>query len=64
MLNYVDHPAIFEGMNAHLWAPNSARMLWMTQPAWPSTMWRILIMATTQASYYGVKEHASLCIFN
>src|SRR3984957_7252120 len=30
MLDYVDHRAIFEGMNAHLWAPNSGRMLWMT----------------------------------
>ncbi|MGA7914128.1 MAG: sugar-binding domain-containing protein, partial [Candidatus Acidiferrales bacterium] len=57
MLNYVDHRAIFEGMNAHLWAPNSARMLWMTQPAWPSTMWQILDHDyDTQASYYGVKE--------
>jgi beta-galactosidase/beta-glucuronidase len=36
MMNYVDHLAIFEGMNAHLWAPNSGRMLWMTQPAWPA----------------------------
>jgi len=33
MLNYVDHRAIFEGMNANLWAPNSGRLLWMTQPA-------------------------------
>jgi len=38
MMSYVDHRAIFEGMNAHLWSPNSGRMLWMTQPAWPSTM--------------------------
>ncbi len=57
MLNYVDHRAIFEGMNAHLWAPNSGRMLWMTQPAWPSTMWQILSHDyDTQASYYGVKK--------
>ncbi len=56
MLNYVDHRAIFEGMNAHLWTPNSGRMLWMTQPAWPSTMWQILSHDyDTQASYYGVK---------
>ena len=27
MLDYVDHRAIFEGMNAHLWAPNSGRLL-------------------------------------
>jgi hypothetical protein len=57
MLNYVDHRAIFEGMNANLWTPNSGRLLWMTQPAWPSTMWQILSSDyDTQASFYGVKE--------
>ncbi|HEY4380797.1 MAG TPA: LamG-like jellyroll fold domain-containing protein [Acidobacteriaceae bacterium] len=57
MLNYVDHRAIFEGMNANLWSPNSGRLLWMTQPAWPSTMWQILSSDyDTQASYYGVKK--------
>ena len=57
MLNYVDHRAIFEGMNAHLWAPNSGRMLWMTQPAWPSNMWEILTSDyDTQASFYGTMK--------
>ena len=57
MLDYVDHRAIFEGMNAHLWEPNSGRMLWMTQPAWPSNMWQILSSDyDTQSSYYGVKK--------
>lgn len=57
MLNYVQHRAIFEGMNAHLWAPNSGRLLWMTQPAWPSTMWQILSSDyDTQASFYGTKK--------
>jgi hypothetical protein len=57
MLNYVDHRAIFEGMNAHLWAPNSGRLLWMTQPAWPSNMWQIFSHDyDTQASFYGVKK--------
>jgi len=57
MLNYVDHRAIFEGMNAHLWTPNSGRMLWMTQPAWPSNTWQILTSDyDTQASFYGVKK--------
>jgi hypothetical protein len=57
MLNYVDHRAMFEGMNAHLWAPNSGRMLWMTQPAWPSNYWEILSHDyDTQASFYGVKK--------
>ena len=57
ILNYTEHRAIFEGMNAHLWAPNSGRMLWMTQPAWPSNMWQILSSDyDTQASFYGVKK--------
>jgi hypothetical protein len=56
MLDYVDHRAIFEGMNAHLWSPNSGRLLWMTQPAWPSTMWQILSSDyDTQSSFYGTK---------
>jgi hypothetical protein len=57
MLDYVDHRAIFEGMNAHLWAPNSGRMLWMTQPAWPSNVWQILNSDyDTPSSFYGVKK--------
>ena len=57
LFNYVDHQAIFEGMYAHLWAPNSGRMIWMTQPAWPSTMWQMYSSDyDTQASFYGVKK--------
>ena len=57
MLDYVDHRAIFEGMNAHLWDPNSGRLLWMTQPAWPSNTWQILNSDyDTQSSFYGVKK--------
>ena len=57
MLNYVEHRAIFEGFNSHLWTPNSGRLLWMTQPAWPSSSWQILGSDyDTQASYYGVKK--------
>jgi hypothetical protein len=57
MLNYTEHRAIFEGFNAHLWSPSSGRMLWMTQPAWPSTSWQILSSDyDTQASFYGVKK--------
>lgn len=57
MLNYIDHRAIFEGMNAKLWQPNSGRMLWMDHPAWPSNVWEIYSSDyDTQASYYGVKE--------
>jgi archaellum component FlaF (FlaF/FlaG flagellin family) len=53
----VDHRAIFEGMNANLWSPNSGRILWMTQPAWPSTMWQILSSDyDTQGSFYGTQK--------
>ena len=57
MINYANHRAIFEGMNAHLWNPNTGRMLWMTQPAWPSTNWQILSSDyDTQGSFYGAKK--------
>jgi hypothetical protein len=59
LLNYDSHRAIFEGMNAGLWRENSGRMLWMTQPAWPSTMWQILSHDyDTHAAFYGVKSAA------
>jgi hypothetical protein len=44
-------------MNAHLWSPNSGRLLWMTQPAWPSNTWQILNADyDTQSSFYAVKK--------
>jgi hypothetical protein len=56
LLNYVGHRAVFEGFNSHLWNPNSGRMLWMTQPAWPSTEWQIFSHDyDTHAAFYGVK---------
>lgn len=42
LLQYESHRAIFEGMNAGLFTRNSGRLLWMTQPAWPSTNWQIM----------------------
>ena len=59
LLNYESHRAIFEGMNAGLWRQHSGRMLWMTQPAWPSTMWQILSHDyDTHGAFYGVKSAA------
>lgn len=56
MFNYVNYRAIFEGFNAHMWTRDSGRLLWMTQPAWPSNHWEIYSHDyDTQASYYGVK---------
>lgn len=59
LMNYETHRAMFEGLNAELWTRSSGRMLWMTQPAWPSTMWQILSKDyDTHAAFYGVKAAA------
>ena len=59
MMNFDAHRAIFEGMNAGLWSSTSGRLLWMTQPAWPSSEWQILSHDyDTQASFYAVKSAA------
>jgi hypothetical protein len=57
LLNFETHRAIFEGMNAGLFTKNSGRLLWMTQPAWPSTHWQMLSHDyDTHASFFGVKK--------
>jgi len=57
MMNYVTYRALFEGFLAHLWTRNSARLLWMTHPSWPSNMWQIYDSDyDTTAAYYGVKS--------
>jgi len=59
LMNFEAHRAVFEGFNAGLWSRNSGRLLWMTQPAWPSTVWQILSADyDTNAAYYGVKSAA------
>ena len=70
MLDYAGHRAIFEGMAAHLWEPNSGRLIWMTQPAWPSMEWNFLGHDyDTQSSFYGTQKacepiHAQLDLSN
>ena len=57
MLTYEAHRAAFEGFNAHLWSPNGGRLLWMTQPAWPSTVWQIFSHDyDTAGAFYGTKK--------
>lgn len=57
MLQYVSYRAILEGFNAGLWKTNSARMFWMTQPAWPSSAWQIFSSDyDTHAAFYGAKK--------
>ena len=59
LMNFEDYRAIMEGMNAELWTKTSGRLLWMTQPAWPSTMWQIMSHdGDTHASFFGFKAAA------
>lgn len=59
LLNYEAHRAIFEGMNAGLFTRNSGRLLWMTQPAWPSTTWQIYSHDyDTHAAFFGTRKGA------
>ncbi|GII30163.1 discoidin domain-containing protein [Planotetraspora mira] len=39
-VNYENHRAMFEAWNAHLWEDASGLMLWMSHPAWHSTVWQ------------------------
>ncbi|PNU02284.1 glycosyl hydrolase [Novosphingobium guangzhouense] len=57
MLNYESYRAIFEGFNAGLWKTNSARMLWMTHPAWPSADFQMYSSDyDTHAAFYGAMK--------
>ena len=59
LLTFEAYRAIFEGMNAELWNKTSGRMLWMTQPAWPSTNWQIMSSDyDTHGAFYGMQSAA------
>lgn len=59
LINYESHRAIFEGMNDGLFTRNSGRLLWMSHPAWPSTMWQIYSSDyDTHAAFYGTMKGA------
>jgi beta-galactosidase/beta-glucuronidase len=57
LLTYVSHRAMFEGFNAHLWEPNTGRLMWMTHPAWPSMEWQMYSSDySTHGAFFGVKK--------
>lgn len=57
MLTYASHRAMFEGFNAHLWEPNSGRLMWMSHPAWPSMEWQMYSSDySTHGAFFGVKK--------
>jgi len=57
MLNYEIYREIFEVWNYRLWNSCSGLLLWMTHPAWPSTVWQTYSSDyETNGVFYGSKK--------
>jgi len=57
LVNYDSHRNMFESWNSRLWNNTSGVLLWMTHPAWPSTVWQVYSSDyETFGSYYGSKK--------
>lgn len=57
LINYRNHRAIYEAWNAKLWDNASGILLWMTHPAWPSTVWQTYSWDyETYGAFYGAKK--------
>jgi len=57
MINYESHRAMFEAWNSRMWNNTTGLLLWMTHPAWPSTVWQVYSWDyETFGSYFGSKK--------
>ncbi|WP_321335427.1 sugar-binding domain-containing protein [uncultured Bacteroides sp.] len=57
LVNYDSHRAMFEAWNSKMWNSTSGLLLWMTHPAWPSTVWQIYSWDyETFGSFYGSRK--------
>lgn len=55
-VNYENFRAMFEAWNAHLWDDASGLMLWMSHPAWHSTVWQTYDYDfDVNGAYYGAR---------
>ena len=55
--NFDSYRAIFEGWNSRLWNNASGILLWMSHPAWPSTIWQTYTWDyETTGAYYGCRK--------
>lgn len=55
--NFDSYRAIFEGRNSRLWNNTSGILLWMSHPAWPSTIWQTYTWDyETTGAYYGCRK--------
>lgn len=56
-VNYENMRAMFEAWNANLWADASALLLWMSHPAWHSTVWQTYDYdLDINGTYYGARK--------
>ena len=56
-VNYENARAMFEAWNANLWADASGLMLWMSHPAWHSTVWQTYDYEfDVNGMYYGARK--------
>lgn len=57
MINYDSHRAMFESWNSKLYNAATGVLLWMTHPAWPSTVWQVYSSDyETFGAYYGASK--------
>jgi len=57
MLNYETNRAMFEAWHNNLWNHTSGILLWMSQSAWPSTMWQTYdSYFDTNGAFFGCKK--------
>lgn len=56
LLNYETYRAMFEAWNDGLFTETSGILLWMSSPAWPSTIWQVYdYYKEATGGYYGSK---------
>jgi hypothetical protein len=57
LVNYENTRAMFEAWNANLWKDASGLMLWMSHPAWHSTVWQTYDYDfDVNGTYYGARK--------
>jgi archaellum component FlaF (FlaF/FlaG flagellin family) len=56
-VNYENHRAMFEAWNANLWKDATGLLLWMSHPAWHSTVWQTYDYdLDVNGAYYGSRK--------
>ncbi|ROS75429.1 discoidin domain-containing protein [Cellulomonas sp. PhB143] len=60
-VNYESMRALFEAWNSKMWNPSSGLLLWMSSPAWHSTVWQTYDYdLDVNGSYHGARKACEL----